>query len=251
MNIQLPRKTYFHLDEIARRWNVEVRDLIDFGIEGHLELSTLVCNLDVEVIHTDHANWESVDHERRCIFGLHPIYSRDLIELVNGGTARINRLKGHSGEHSMRLAPGQSAIVVTAERLLVASGELVRFEAVAAGGSTEPVIDPVLEQRNNFAEVRFGGRVYHFGLAQARVVAQLYEAAQSDDPWRAGHALLAGASSKCEKLQDLFKRKTDPNWRDLILSNRRGLYRLAIPPKPEWSGNVAYRRVVRAFRGSR
>ena len=250
MNIQLPLKTYFHLDEIALRWQVSVRDLIDFSIDGQLELSTLVGSVDVEMVHVDQVDWDREQLERQCVFGLQPIYSRDLVDLVNVGVARVTRFKGPTRDHTMRFAPGENAVVLKPERLLVSRHELMRFEAVAAGLDPEPEAQ-AFEQRNNFSEVKFGGRVYRFGLAQAQVVAQLYEAAQTNDPWRRGHELLAGAKAKGPKLQDLFKRKIDPSWRDLILSNRRGLYRLALPAKSGWRGNAAYRKVVRAFRSGR
>lgn len=249
MTIQLPRKTYFHLDEIAKRWKVEVRDLIDFGIDGHLELSTLVSGVEVAIVHIDELDWQSERLELRSVFGLQPIFNRDLIDIVNIGMTRIARFKAPESEHCMRLVEGQRAIVLTPDRLLVAWSEVNRFEAVASGRKAEPeVAGSILDHKNNFTEVKFAGQVYHFGLGQARVIEQLYVAAQTDNPWRRGHELLTVAKCKSHKLSELFKRKKCPNWRDLVISDRRGLYRLAPPAKTPVPDSVAYRSVVRAFR---
>jgi hypothetical protein len=64
------------------------------------------------------------------------------------------------------------------------------------------------------------------GQFQARVVKILHAAAMSGCPWQHGKAVLADAGSSCTRLSDLFK--TQPEWRKLIQSDRRGRYRLNI-----------------------
>ena len=167
MNIQLPIKSYFHLDEVALRWNVSVRDLIDFGIDGHLELSTLVGSIDVEMVHVDQSDWHQEELERHCVFGLQTICSRDLVDLLNVGFSKVTRFKGPTPDHTMRFAPGENAVVLKPDRLLVSRHELMRFEAVAAGLDPEPEVQ-AFEQRNNFSEVKFGGRVYRFAHQEKR-----------------------------------------------------------------------------------
>ena len=66
------------------------------------------------------------------------------------------------------------------------------------------------------------------GPRQADVVRQLHEAALAGNPWRNGKELLRNAGSESTRMHDLFKSK-GADWSLLIDSDRRGLYRLAIP----------------------
>ncbi len=248
MNLQLPTRRYFHLDELATRWGVSRRDLLDFALDGHLEMSVMVANLEIEIIDIDQGTWEEGSHLRQCAFGLQPLYRHDLIGIANEGRTTILRFRGPNAGTSMRVLERQSAPFVTQDHLLVGRDEVERFEAVAAGKPQAKTSEPVFSHRNNFTHVLFAGRVYRFGLGQAQVIRQLYDAAQTENPWRSGRELLDGAKSRSGRLQDLFKSKTDPSWKDLILSDGRGGYRLALPPRATWPATKAYRQVMRAFR---
>ncbi len=84
---------------------------------------------------------------------------------------------------------------------------------------------------NDFAKVIIKGEIYHFGKMQSQVVKQLFEAANSNSPWLFGKELLYKAGATTMRLSDLFK--SQPKWRNLIESDRRGNYRLklsTIPP---------------------
>ena len=84
----------------------------------------------------------------------------------------------------------------------------------------------MFSQRNDFSEVTLGDRTYTLGPIQAQVVRILYDAATTASPWRHGKLVLAEAGSSCTRMADLFK--TQPEWRKLIQSDRRGKYRLNI-----------------------
>lgn len=79
-----------------------------------------------------------------------------------------------------------------------------------------------------YEHVEYCGRHFRFGRIQANIVRQLHEASETAMPWRRGEELLELAESGCYRLVDVFKSK--PHWRELIHSDNRGAYRLAIPP---------------------
>jgi len=81
-------------------------------------------------------------------------------------------------------------------------------------------------QQNNFAKVFIHGRLYHFGIIQAKVIEQLYAASLTNSPWVCGKELLYQAGSKSIALRELFKSQT--NWQQLIESDRKGSYRLRL-----------------------
>ena len=82
----------------------------------------------------------------------------------------------------------------------------------------------------DYKEVIVAGRSFHLGACQAEVVRLLHEAAKTEEPWRYGKAVLAAAGSSCTRMADLFK--SQRHWRELIASDGRGHYRLAIPLRP-------------------
>ncbi|NRB10184.1 MAG: hypothetical protein HRU35_00995 [Rickettsiaceae bacterium] len=79
---------------------------------------------------------------------------------------------------------------------------------------------------NDFAKVITKGEIYHFGKMQSQVIKQLYEVANSNSPWLFGKELLYKAGATTMRLSDLFK--SQPKWRNLIESDRRGNYRLKL-----------------------
>jgi hypothetical protein len=239
--MQLPSRSYYHLDEVATTWGVQIRDLLDFAVGGHLQLSILVSAVHVQ----------TENEEPLCLTGLHPVLAQDIILVVTSGAARIRRLAASATGAALRFADDQHAISIALEHLLISRDERVRFEREAGDiGQAQGPSNPLFLIENDFARVTCNGATYELGLAQAAVVRQLYEAAVSGNPWQPGKALLAGAKSKCTKLVDLFKRKVEPDWRNLILSDGRGLYRLNIPAGVALSSNRAYRKIMRLFRRS-
>ena len=44
----LPPKSYFHLDEIARRWDASIPDLACYTLDGLLQISIMTVGLRVE-----------------------------------------------------------------------------------------------------------------------------------------------------------------------------------------------------------
>ncbi|NRB10100.1 MAG: hypothetical protein HRU35_00545 [Rickettsiaceae bacterium] len=79
---------------------------------------------------------------------------------------------------------------------------------------------------NDFAKVTAGNKMYHFGNMQAKVIKQLYVAASTDSPWVFGKQALYKAGSRSLCMRDLFR--SQPKWRKLVESDKRGYYRLII-----------------------
>lgn len=86
------------------------------------------------------------------------------------------------------------------------------------GKKADTTFDPA------FRHVTYRGKKFAFGVMQALIVRKLYEAAVAGDPWQHGKQLLQDVGSESFNLRNIFSRQ--PNWRDLITSDGRGLYRL-------------------------
>ena len=50
-----------------------------------------------------------------------------------------------------------------------------------------------------------GNNFYSFGPIQAKIIQELYKAAQSPNPWVLGKNLLADSGARTQHLKDLFK----------------------------------------------
>ena len=74
--------------------------------------------------------------------------------------------------------------------------------------------------------MRFNDRDYHFGDVQAKILEMLHDASRSRNPWVHGKTLIYESGSQAIRLRDIFKHKHD--WRNIIISNDRGYYRLNI-----------------------
>ncbi len=75
----------------------------------------------------------------------------------------------------------------------------------------------------DYRHLTLNGRSFTLGDTQAKVVGALHRAQKAGFPWVHGKTLLAEAGSKSRTIGDLFK--SQPDWRELIDSDRQGRYR--------------------------
>jgi hypothetical protein len=119
---------------------------------------------------------------------------------------------------------GPNGFVMTAVEIRKAEPD----EAEEQGGLATTAANRGFEHDPNYCWVRLRGEKFNLGPQQARVVRHLHAASQTDDPWVHGKELLRQKPSiSSSSIRDLFKSK--PNWRVLIDSDGRGIYRLNLP----------------------
>lgn len=75
----------------------------------------------------------------------------------------------------------------------------------------------------------WNGREYTFGLMQAKIIKRLWQAREDGTPWVHGKYLLSESGSGSDRIKNIFSR--NQNWRRLIVSDRKGKYKLNMPPK--------------------
>lgn len=78
----------------------------------------------------------------------------------------------------------------------------------------------------DYVHVRLHGREFTLSKFQAKIVGVLHEAARSDHPWVHLEVLRERVGFETAKLQGLFRRQK--GWKQLIQSDGRGGYRLAL-----------------------
>ena len=101
--------------------------------------------------------------------------------------------------------------------------------AAAAGLGEKPYTEATFWHEPDYSEVRLHGEPHFFtGEIQQAAIRFLHAAAQTDEPWRSGKSVLTAAESNDTnyRMSNLFRRHSA--WGVLLLSNRRGKYRLRI-----------------------
>jgi hypothetical protein len=219
-------KAYFTLDEIEERWRLPHRDLVYLAENGLLRVSVRVFGVHVETGHYEEAEegrWSRVACERLFARGLEDLRERDAFRLFRDGRAAVTGFAAAEPAYRDLVEPTPS-LEVRLEDLVVRREERDRVESrhglVRAGAAGEPPF----RQAGDFTEVRLNGLAFNLGPLQSRVVKLLHRAAVAGEPWCTGKVVLAQAGSASTRMSDVFK--SQPHWRRLIESDRRGRYRL-------------------------
>jgi hypothetical protein len=224
--MRLVQKEYFTVDELIERWEMSRRDFEYLAENGHLRLSVRLFGVaiergDIEV--EPDGRWFTVPCERGRRSGLFELTERDVHTLFKAGEVLVEHFHAGEGRYCDIAEPSEP-ICVRPGDLLVRDAERVRAEKWMRGASAKPQKPPAFSQTNDYQQVSCNGLEFHFGPLQAAIVAILHQAFLDGGPWRSGKAILEQAGSASPRMADVFK--SQPHWRKLIQSNRRGLYRL-------------------------
>lgn len=224
-------KAYYTLEEVESRWHLPHRDVVYLAENGLLRLSVRLYGVQLErgllEAASDGRPW-TVPTDQAWFTGLQDLLEADAHRLFRDGQVVVREFDAPDHEY-IHLREPTEEILVRVPDVVVRKEERDRVEATfslngAASGET-----PRLQQSNGYAEVRLDGRTYHLGTLQARVVERLHQAALAGNPWCAGKAVLGEVGSASTRMADVFKSQRD--WRRLIESDRRGRYRLNLPPR--------------------
>lgn len=227
----LSDKAYFGLDEIQTRFGLSRCDLAYLLENGLLKASVRVWDVLIE----EGAYERGTDgrmlrlpFDQRCASGLLELRARDAYRLFRDQVAVIDTFDTKNGEYLVLLRP-EEGIEVRLDDLVIRREERDRF--VREQRPAPPRLNgQALTVVGDYKEVIIGGRSFRLGPCQAEVVRLLHQAARTEEPWRHGKAVLAAAGSSSTRMADLFK--SQRHWRELIASDGRGHYRLAIPLHP-------------------
>lgn len=224
----LIEKEYFTLEEVVEEHGLPWRDVTYLAENGHLRLSVLVYSVPVSAAAggregcVDRSLGEEDAH---LLTGLADLSEQDAHLILKNGRAEVRVFRLAENEH-WAVLEGSSGLAFKRADLLMRKAERVRLEEVLR---LEPPAGPVptFSHSEDYREVCINGQTFMLGSRQAMVVKRLHAAALEGSPWQNGKTLLYDADSLSTRMHDLFKSK-GADWRRLIVSNGRGLYRLAI-----------------------
>lgn len=232
-----PEKDFFYLKQLANRWDVGIEDV----------QHAITCNKLMAYIFTrpifatrmrEHSSNEfTISSSASKVEGFVVIFPEDCHELFFEGAIELRRFISVNDNCSYLLPDNLPPIKLFEDRLVVLKSECERFERAfdldiisqKDPFSVHKIKDRVkgsgfFESDNNFKCVKLKGKRLYFGNIQASVVAQLFEASKTENPWVYGKTLLNHAGSQSFVMRDVFRR--NDGWQDLIHSDGKGYYRL-------------------------
>lgn len=231
--MRLATKDYFTLSELLSEWALRAEDAIYLAENGDLRTSVRVFGLLVE---RGYIEPHDIVGSVRCpcceerINGLLDLCEKDVHLILKHGQAEVTAF--HAPEHEYCwIADGGAALRVTTKDLLVRRKEKERFEATYLRERSPATPAVPFAHSDDYRRVVIDGFAFDLGFLQAKIVEVLHAAWLEGNPWLHGPTLLAQARAGSDRLVDLFK--SQPNWRRLIQSDRRGHYRLALPDRPQ------------------
>ena len=224
--MRLLTKEFYTLAELQAAWDMPDQDIYYLVVSGQLKLTFMVHDTQVRSpLPLMHYRSREVG---RSYSGILDLKVRDADTILKVGSAEIFAFQMPNGDDG-RLVSVDDKIMVRREDLLVTHDQREHVERNILK-LHEPVAQPVsvdFEYSWDYRRVELGGETFSLGPKQARIVGLLHRAHMEGNPWRSGRQLLDHAGSSADRVRDLFKSQSD--WTKLIVSDGRGLYRLAIP----------------------
>jgi hypothetical protein len=222
--MRLLTKEFYTLVELQEAWEMPDQDIQYLIATGRLKLSIVVYSQTlVTVPPGPHL---PTDSKRRVYSGMLDLNPSDAVTILRKGEAPIACFSMPDGQSGHFPYYFRDQTVSKVDELMVRHAERERVERqwLASRASDGPGI---FGHSADYRSVHMRDAKFTLGPKQAGVIEQLHRAHMLGQPWCSGRDLLDHVGSEGDRLRDLFKSKS--TWSSLILSDGRGLYRLAIP----------------------
>ncbi len=183
-----------------------------------------------KITEVQHGTQMLLQKEEATLEGYAAVNQNDYRRLLQNNIANVRHFTTDDGQYYLRC--GSPDVTVRMDEVVILASEKEKINAYleqqAGADHVIGMLSPAREEGTTFdpafRQVRFQGREFTFGPIQSTIVRKLYEAAKSGNPWMSGKQLLQDAGSASFHLKNIFTRQL--YWRELIISNARGLYRL-------------------------
>jgi hypothetical protein len=230
---------YYSLKEIAIRWRRSQDEIIALGADGDLEISIYVQDLPLmcgQIIKLESGAIQKIGtvspHQ-----GVLPLLKGDIERIMKHGSAEIRRFRPWRGDDFRELDSSEPSQIVEEKDLIVGFMKSRDFERAQGIKIHDILLKPSvsnvqtsynLSVECSYKIVSLGPLQWNLGSLQAAIVRMLHQASLTDQPWLFGPKMLESAGSSSTRLKDVFKSQQE--WQQLILSDKRGLYRLNCDP---------------------
>lgn len=229
-----PEKKYQRLHDVKRQWGLKQEDLY-YAIENGLLRTSIwlpMRSMEIGIIKGGNFIYEMQEH----VEGFVGLRSQDCHAIFSQGQTNLRIFKSiNQDKNILRLAyePPQPDISVRITDLLILKEHKEQFEKnynvakIKKDETYKPEPDINFIASDNYKHVIMDEVEFHFGDVQAKIIEMLHDAALSRNPWIHGKTLISSTNSRAARMRDVFKKKKI--WDHLLISDRRGSYRLNFP----------------------
>lgn len=230
MNAHLPERVSYTLEELQIRWRAGSEDMRQWLVHGILSAHVWLPVMSVFRIREKSEGNARKQIMELCHWEGHTMVSRhSCYRLFRRERIYLREFTCADLQECYSLPDTADDISISLHDLVILRDECTRFETTHRIGNSQA------KQTNDsdlphgyfdtgFKTLSYAGRDYVFGDIQSSILRQLHEAAMTGEPWCSGKRLLAHAGSQSFTLSNIFKR--NPVWREIILSDGRGAYRM-------------------------
>lgn len=225
-------RQFYRFSEVIDGCGISRTGLDNCILSGVIRVHTWMYPAPVyKVTEVRHGSQVLFQKEDTVVEGYVCISASDYRRILQKDNACISSFSNDDGMYCLRW--GNPDIGVRMDDLVILASEKKKIEQYikqqAGADHVIGMLKPAdTEEKTTFdvtfQHVSFKGYNFVFGEIQSKMVKMLYEAAKTDNPWVHGQVLLKKAGSLSFKPKNIFSRQ--PNWRELIVSDRRGQYRL-------------------------
>jgi hypothetical protein len=230
-------RIYYNFSEIISRYAISKTGLDNCILNGTLAVHVWIPPISVfKLAETVIDNRVLISRTESHWEGYTAIHVADYRKILHKGSTHIREFPAHDPFESIALKQGADDIEVNYDDLVIlAKGKEQLEEYLGMTANSECTVEvigkamgPQAPKASScdpaFRHIKYKGREHQLGSVQAAVVKRLYDAAKNGDPWQSGKRILQEVGSETFALKDVFTRQ--PFWRDLIVSDSRGMYRL-------------------------
>lgn len=236
MTRELPRRTFHSLADLRSRWATSLSDLRHWLTAGYLKAHVWLPVMSVykmlgavetagPTAGADLCHWE----------GYVPLSQHSCYRLFRQGRVCLRQFTCEQSGARYSLPETAEPFVVSVDEIVILEEECADFEAAYGLRKQSEETARALASDcqtgsgrffsdSSFKIIRKDEDQYILGNMQAAILRELYQCAQDGEPWQSGKLLLRKVGSQSFTLSNVFKR--NPIWRELVLSDGRGGYRI-------------------------
>ena len=233
-------RTSYTLTEIADMRSMTRQAVLDDIYSGQLKAHVWLPAMVVESMrrHTI-AGQVFYDRTEKTYEGYIPLYPKDVRNIMRASEVPLRIFPGNSDGEEIILKNGAPDCWFRADDIVILQESLshlklknkekmqdIRVTAIARLDEIWPQFrskkDEPATHDPHFQNVTFKGHHYAFGLVQADIIKQLYNAAKSGYPKVHFKTLFVKSGAQSMRIRDVFK--SQPGWKDIICHDNRGYY---------------------------
>lgn len=209
-----PKREYFTIDEVAKRWGTDVEQVKYSIFHDGLEAC---CWFDGRRV--SYYEMEGASSYKEYVKGYLGLYSEDCRRVFRPGDIYIRRFY-ILDSCSYICVDEQNRVLIHPEEIRVRLSACLEFEEKF---DLIPPKERILTIHDKYT-IYYNGDILALGHIQMEIINLLIDARKRNRNWVNGKNLLEHSGSEATRLRDLFKGNFA--WKELIQSDKRGHYRL-------------------------